>query len=41
MIRYIILYCSTCAVCIIMCYLDLFIDNMVLRQIWWYFFYCE
>ena len=28
MIRYIILYCSTCAVCIIMCYLDLFIDNI-------------
>lgn len=28
MIRYIILYCSTCAVCISMCYLDLFIDNI-------------
>ena len=28
MIRYIILYCSTCAVCITMCYLDLFIDNI-------------
>lgn len=28
MIRYIILYCSTCAVCIIMCYIVLFIDNI-------------
>lgn len=28
MIRYIILYCSACAVCISMCYIDLFIDNI-------------
>lgn len=28
MIRYIILYCSICAICISMCYLDLFIDNL-------------
>ena len=28
MIRYIILYCSTCAVCIIMCYLGHFTNNI-------------
>ena len=28
MIRYIILYCITCAACIIMCYLGHFIDNI-------------
>lgn len=28
MIRYIILYCITSAICIIMCYLDLFVGNV-------------
>ena len=28
MIRYIILYCSTCAACIIMCYLGHFTNNI-------------
>lgn len=28
MIRYIVLYCSISAICIIMCYLDFFIDNI-------------
>lgn len=28
MIRYLILYCSACAACIIMCYLGYFTDNI-------------